>query len=238
MRNKKLLTAMAVTLTLLASGLTQAKDNYNRVSLRAEASLEVAHDLMQVVLYTEQQDTDAARLASEVTRTLNQALNASKQATTVKASLASRYSQPVQKEKSREIIAWRERAEIRLESTDFSELAELTGQLLQQMNMASMSFSVASTTRIEQENQLIATAIAAFEQRARLTSQALGASDYKLVSLSLNTQGGYAPPVYRQAVMLSAPAEKAHATPQIEAGSSEIKILAEGVIEVVKQVEN
>ncbi len=212
----------------------QDHDNYNRVSLRAEASAEVAHDLMQVVLYTEAQDADAARLAEKITGVLNQAIATSKQAEAVTVSLGSRHSQPVHQDKSTEIIAWRERAELRLESTDFAKLSELTGQLLQSMNIASMRFSIASSTRIEQENQLISQAITAFEQRAALVSQSLGGRGYKLVSLNLNSQGGYAPPMYRQAVMMSAQADSAYRAPEIEAGSSELRMLADGVIEVTR----
>lgn len=234
MPHSRLVFALGMLLSFTGMATANAEPRYNQVSLRAEASTEVAHDLMQVVLYTEAQDSDAARLAEQITTTLNQAIAHSKTAGKVKISLGSRHSQPIQKDKSHEIIAWRERAELRLESSDFAQLSELTGQLLQQLNIASMRFAIAGSTRIEQENQLMSQAIAAFEQRAQLASHALGGKGYKLVSLNLNSQGSYAPPMYRQAVMMSAPAEKAYVAPEIEAGSSELKMTADGVIEIIK----
>ena len=47
---------------------------YNQVSLRSEVSQEVSHDRMHVTLYTESQDSDPARLAQNVSETLNAAI--------------------------------------------------------------------------------------------------------------------------------------------------------------------
>ncbi|MDN5485078.1 MAG: hypothetical protein L0G18_15660, partial [Pseudomonas sp.] len=71
-------TRSAVVLTLSASALASlpamAADalNYNQISLRAEVSQEVARDKMIVTLYTESQNADPAKLAAEITTTLNQ----------------------------------------------------------------------------------------------------------------------------------------------------------------------
>lgn len=230
---KNILSLAACCALTLAANTALAQTNYNQVSLRAEASVEVAHDLMQVVLYTEEQDNDAARLADKITQTLNQAIAQSKQSSQVKISLGSRYSQPVHQDKSQKVIAWRERAELRLESTDFAQLSTLTGQLLQTLNIASMRFNIANSTRVEHENQLLGQAIAAFSERAKLTSKALGGKDYKLVNLNLNSQGGYQPPMYRSAMVMKAQADESYNTPEIEAGTSELKMIADGMIEVI-----
>jgi len=71
----------AATLTLgaatLASLPAMAADelHYNQISLRAEVSQEVARDQMIVTLYTESQNTDPAKLAAEITTTMNKALS-------------------------------------------------------------------------------------------------------------------------------------------------------------------
>lgn len=230
--SKHLFGLAAGFLLSLAAQTTLAQPTYNQISLRAEASTEVAHDLMQVILYTEAQNSDAALLAQQITQTLNQAITYSKQANNVKISLGSRHSQPVHKDKSKQIIAWRERAELRLESTDFSQLSSLTGKLLQDLNMASMRFAIASQTRINSENQLLSQAIEAFTARANLATETLGAQKYTLVRLNLSTQGGYRPPMYRSAVTMKASADESHSTPVIEAGTSELRMIAEGTIEV------
>lgn len=210
-----------------------AETPYNQVSLRAEASTEIPHDQMQVVLYTEARDTDAGRLAETITHSLNEAIQYSQSAPDVRVSLGNRNSHPVQDERGEKIIAWRERAELRLESSDFAQLSQLTGTLLQSLKMAQMRFTIADSTRATHENLLIEDAIAAFTTRAKLATHALGGQDYKLVSLNLNSQGGYQPPMYRQAVMMSAPKESMGTAPEVEAGSSQITMTADGVIEVV-----
>ncbi|NLY16915.1 MAG: SIMPL domain-containing protein [Gammaproteobacteria bacterium] len=209
--------------------------SYNRVALQAEASSHIPHDLMHVTLYTEGRDQHAASLAQEITRTLNQAISHSKDSPNVKLSMGNRNSSPLYDDKGKKIIAWRERAELRMESTDFAQLSTLTGQLLQQgLSMGSMHFSIAATTRKQHEDQLLEQAIAAFASRAQLTTRSLGGKDYRLVKLDLNNQGNYQPPMYSRAVMMSAPAMSDESTPMVEAGNSELKVVASGVIEIRK----
>lgn len=205
---------------------------YNRVSLQAEAGTQIPHDLMHVTLYVEERSNDAASLAQSITQTLNQAIAESKSAPDVTVSMGNRNSSPVYDDKGKKIITWRERAELRLESTHFAQLSTLTGSLLQNMNMGSMRFSIAESTQQSHENQLMEQAIGAFKERAQVAVRALGGKDYKLVNLNLSSQGGYQPPMYSRAVMMSAPAADA-VTPEIEGGSSQLKLVANGEIEII-----
>lgn len=230
----------ATPLALLITGLATStpgfasEQTYNQISLRAEASQEVAHDQMQVILYTEEQDTDPARLASKVTKTLNAALEQARKHTKISVKLGNRSSYPVHDSKGQKITAWRERAEVRLESTEFSELSALTGELLQSLKMADMQFSIAAKTRISNEDELLKEAISAFQARAKLVSEAFGSSSYKVVNLNLNSNGFSSPPIYgRAGKMLSAMMTEDAAVPEIEAGSSQVSIVADGVIEIV-----
>ena len=216
----------------LTTPVFAGQTTYNRISLQAEASTQVPHDLMHVTLFTEQRNQDTARLAEDVTLLLNQAIQTSKQAPAVKVSMGNRSSSPVYDEKGTAIIAWRERAELRLESTDFAQLSELTGQLLGSLSMGSMRFSVDNATRLQHENELLEQAIAAFNARAQLVTQSLNAHSYKLVNLNLNSQGGYPPPLYARSVMMSPKMADEAVSPQIEAGDTLLKMTADGVIEV------
>ena len=148
---------------------------------------------MQVTLYSEAQDSDPAKLAAGITETLNQAIARARQSKGVQVSLGSRHSYPVYSDNGQRITAWRERAELRLESAKFAELSELTAELLQQLKMGGMSFSIADNTRQGSEDALIKSAVEAFKARAQLTSEALGGSGYKLVSLSFTS--GFQPPM-------------------------------------------
>ena len=232
-------TAAVLTLTLgafaslpaLAEGV-----NYNQVSLRAEASQEVPRDLMIVTLYTEAQNSDSAKLAAEITTTMNNALNQAKQVKEVTLRQGSRNSFPIYDNKTQKITGWRERAELRLESTDFAALSKLTGELMQTLKMGNMQFTVANATRKTSEDALLKDAVNAFKARAQLANDALGGKGYKIVSLNLNTNG-YPQPYLRGAMMMkaAAPAMDSAPTPEIEAGTSEVSMSADGVIEVQMQ---
>ncbi|GIZ11628.1 SIMPL domain-containing protein [Pseudomonas sp. NCCP-436] len=228
----RIATTLALSLSCLASTAVLAEaPRYNQIALRAEISQEVAHDLMHVTLYTEAQSNDPARLAAEITSTLNQSLEQVRKVDGVAVKLGSRHSYPVYDEKGQKITAWRERAELRLESADFTRLSGLTGELLKTLKMASMDFSVAAPTRKSREDAMLKDAIEAFRARARLATEALGGSGYKLVSLNLNA-GGFQPPMYAYAAAKGMAMMEAAASPEIEAGTSQVTVSADGVIEV------
>lgn len=226
--------ALFMTSLLTSTAMLASEQPYNQISLRAEAHQDVAHDQMQVTLYTEEQNSDAAQLASTVTHTLNQALQTARQHPKISVKMGSRRSYPVHDSKGQKITAWRERAEIHLESTDFVGLSTLTGELLKTLKMVNMQFSIAAKTRINSEDQLLKDAISAFQARAQLVSEAFGASSYKVVNLNLSSSGFSRPPIYaRSAKMLSsAMSDDNSTTPEVEAGSSQVSIIADGVIEI------
>jgi predicted secreted protein len=204
---------------------------YNQVSLHAEVSAEVAHDRMRVTLYSEARDSDPARLAADITGSINASLAQARKARGVLASLGSRNSYPVYDEDGQRLTGWRERAELRLESSDFAALAALTGELLQDLKMGGMDFGISDPLRRKNEDALLKEAIAAFRARAQLASEALGGSSYKIVSLSLSSNGSQPPrPMY--AMAMKGAMREAAPTPEIEAGSSQVSFGADGVIEV------
>ena len=230
-------TAALLTLSLgaIASAPALADDiHYNQISLRAEASQEVPRDLMIVTLYTEAQNTDAAKLAAEITTSMNKAIGQAKSVKEVTLRQGNR--NPIYDNKTQKITGWRERAELRLESTDFAALSKLTGDLMQTLKMGSMQFTVANATRKTSEDALLKDAVNAFKARAQLATDALGGKGYKIVNLNLNTNG-YPQPYMRSAMMMKAgaPAMDSAPTPEVEAGTSEVSMSADGVIEVQMQ---
>ncbi|UUD65572.1 SIMPL domain-containing protein [Pseudomonas seleniipraecipitans] len=228
----RLAIALAFTTAGLLSVTAHAEEpRYNQISLSTQVSHEVAHDLMQVTLYTEAQNQDPAALAAEITRTLNAGLAQARGVQGVTVSQGSRNSYPVYSEKGEQISAWRERAEIRLESADFAALSKLTGDMLKTLKMGGMSFSIADATRKKEEDALIKDAVTAFKERAQLTTEALGGSTYKLVSLNLNS-GGFVRPPMRMEAMKAASFASDSVTPDVEAGTSQVTMNSDGVIEV------
>jgi predicted secreted protein len=225
-RSAVLLACLAAACSLPAAAEQQ---HYNQVALRAEVSSEVAHDRMHVTLYSEAQHSDPAQLAAETTRTINQALQRARQEKAVIVSQGSRSSYPVYEEKGQKITAWRERAELRLESSDFASLSKLTAELMQSLKMGGMHFSVSDPIRKQNEDALLKDAVTAFRARAQLATEALGGTGYKLVSLNLNSAGYQ--PVMRGAAMKMNMMDAAP-VPEIEAGTRQVTVNADGVIEV------
>jgi predicted secreted protein len=224
--------ASAIVIGLLGTASISAlaaEPRYNQISLRAEVTQQVNRDRMQVTLYSEAQDADPAKLAARVTQTMNDALATARKGKDINVSLGGRSSYPIYEEKGQSISGWRERAEIQLESADFAALSKLTGELLENLSMGNMSFSVSDSTRKRSEDELIKQAVDAFKARAQIATDALGGKTYKIVSLNLNSSG-YQPPVRMQALAKSARMDAV--TPDVEAGTSDISVNADGVIEV------
>ena len=218
---------------LLASLPVHADEpRYNQISLRAEVSQQVPRDLMIVTLYSEEQNADPGKLAASVSETMNKALGQAREVQGVTLRQGSRNSYPIYDDKGQKITGWRERAELRLESADFPALSKLTGELLQTLKMGGMDFSIADKTRKQSEDALLKDAVAAFKARAQLATEALGGKTYKVVNLNLNS-AGYPQPYRGPMMMKAARADAAPVTPDVEAGTSEVSINADGTIEVV-----
>ncbi|MFB4248014.1 MULTISPECIES: SIMPL domain-containing protein [Pseudomonas] len=231
-RSLALLALSAGTLTSLPA-LAADELHYNQVSLRAEVSQEVARDLMIVTLYSESQNSDPAKLAAEITSTMNKALGQARQVKDVTLRQGSRNSYPIYDDKGQKITGWRERAELRLESSDFAALSKLTGELLGDLKMAGMDFAIADPTRKASEDALLKDAVKAFKARAQLATEALGGKGYKIVNLNLNSNG-YPQPYLRAPMMMKAASmDSAPVTPEVEAGTSQVSMTADGAIEVL-----
>lgn len=229
MRPSRTLVATLLLGSALIALPVQAEPSYNQISLRAEASLDVPHDEMQVNLYTEAQDKDPGKLASRITQTLNEAVAKARTLSAVRVSLGSRSSYPVYDQKGQITTAWRERAELRLESSDFAALSKLVADLLDTLQMSDMNFSIANASRKTAEDALLKEAIQRFNERANMVSTALGGKGFRVVTLNLNSGG--IQPMMRMNLMSGA-AEAAAPNQSIEAGSSRVTVSADGVIEV------
>lgn len=222
-----LLAGLAFTGQALADTL-----NYNQVSLRAQVQQSVNNDTLTVTLFTEDQDSDPAKLANRITTRLNQGLETARQNANIRVSSGNRHSQPVYDEKRENIIAWRERGEIRLEGTDFAEISGTMTTLLGDLSLGGMQFSLSPESRSSTEDELIEQAIQAFRQRAAIATKGLGGEDYRIVQLNLNTQFMTPRPYMQSNRMMAVSADAQMATPSVEGGEADVTVSADGVIEV------
>jgi len=223
-------------LTLLALGSLARADTpaqheavYDRVSLSEEASTEIENDLMVAVLYSRHQGHQPARLAEQVNREIEQAIRLAKETPEIKVRTLNYNTQPVY-DKGR-ITAWRVSQSLRLESTRSDVLGELLGQLQENLKLQSLSYEVSPQQRRKHIDTVIETALARFQERARLVSTALGRKGWRLVRLAVND--GSAPPVpIMRAEMFADMAMSKRQPVAIESGTSRLSVSVTGEIEL------
>lgn len=222
----------SIGLTSLACMTLAHADNDRRIiNLQAEAVREVANDEMQAVLYTELNEKDAAVLANRINTVINQALATAKQYPKVEVKTGNQNTYPVYNDK-RQLVNWRGRAEVVLNSQDFKQTSELIAKLQNHLQLQDISFDVSDTQRKKVEDELYVEASRAFQQRAQLLTAPWNATKYELVNLQLNSSGGYRPmPMYAKAATVSLQSADMESQ-NIEAGNSEIKVIANGSIQL------
>lgn len=223
---------LLVAVTALAAPAHADEPRYNQISLRAEVQQSVSHDTLRVTFFAEEQDADPTKLAERITKRLNQGLETARKTQGVKVSSGNRSSHPVYDEKHQNIVAWRERGEIILEGTDFAALTGLTGNLLGNLSLSNMQFSLSAASRRATEDELIRQAISAFQSRAEIASTSLGGKGYKIVNLNLNTQMAQPPITFRGVSKMAMSADMEMSSPSVEGGQADVTVSADGLIEV------
>lgn len=201
---------------------------YNQIHFQVERSRPVDNDRMHAVLSLTAEDDNAARLADQINRTMDWALKTAKTKTKIETRSGGYRTHPVyDKDKIRR---WRATQELLLEDADFAELGGLIGQLQERLQVNAINFSVSPTRRAAVEDELIAQALAAFQQRAELVRKQLAAKGWRLVNLAINAGGGQPLPMMRgMAMEAMAPSV---APPAVEAGTSILSVSVDGAIEL------
>ena len=128
------------------------------------------------------------------------------------------------------IVRWRASQDLRLESADVDALSALLGELQESLQLRGVQFSVSPAKRREAQAELVAEVLAAFRERADQIQRELGARDYTLVSLHVQTPGGAPPsPMLRHSARLESAAV---APPAFEGGESTLSVQASATIEL------
>jgi predicted secreted protein len=205
-----------------------AETLFNLVHLSAQAEREVPNDLLSATLAAEAEGADPAQLADGVNRTMQRALAAAQAYRAVKARSAGYQTIPVY-DKSR-VARWRVRQELRLESADFAAATELIGKLQASLVVTSLALSVSAETRHKAENALIAEALAAFDERARVVRDAMKAMGHRVRDLQVSPGG--APPRPVLAMQARALSAESMAPPALEPGGTRIHISVSGTIQL------
>lgn len=202
---------------------------YDRVRISTDATGEVDNDVLRAVLFVEQQGESQAEVADAVNRAMTWALEQARPVGAVSAQTLGYRTSPIYRQQT--LTGWRARQSVRLESNDAAALGELVGVLQERLGIESIGYDLDPGTRRDAEQSLIATALAAFRERAALVARELGRHDYRIVSLDISTSGG-PPPGMPGARMATAAEGRAMAPPAIESGHQRVQVTVSGEIEL------
>jgi predicted secreted protein len=219
---------MALLFLPLAASAQSPETLFNLVSLNAQAERDIPNDLLTAMLAAEAEGTDPAQLADGVNRAMQRALASALAYKTVQARSTGYQTSPVY-DKNR-VTRWRVRQELRLESADFAAATELIGKLQANLMVTGLTLSVAGETRRKAENALMAEALAAFDERARVVRDAMKAKGYRVRDLQVSP--GSAPPRPVFAMAARAMSSESLTQPAVEPGSTRILITVSGTIQL------
>lgn len=217
-----------LSILLMHNVLAAEPEHYDRISLSAEATEEVANDTLVVVLYVQREGNEQARLADEVNKAISHAVKRSKQLLDVDVQTQAYQTQPVYQQQR--LSGWRVRQAIQLKSRNIKALSELIGQLQSTVAVESMNYTVSQEQRTRMEEVLIGNAIAAFQQRAQQITRHLGRKKHRLVSLDVQRSGTLQPLMQHS---FSPMLESKVAAPAVEPGKQTLTVTVSGVIELL-----
>ena len=233
-QQQKRLLGMAAGIALALSAPVHAHEGHEhssnkwpQASLSAEASKEVSQDTVSITLVKEVADPSQAAVVKALSEALESVMKDAKQETKVQARSGNYRIWPHTDDKGA-ITNWRGRGEIVLKSTDFAAASELASKLGDRMPISSMGFSIAPETRAKHEQDLLAEAAKAFQDRAQALADAFGFQSYEIKSVDLGGMGVPFQPAPRMMAMAVSSDESARVP--LEPGTEMVSVTMQGSI--------
>lgn len=205
---------------------------YDVYQLSASAEIEVPNDLMTVTLVAQATGSDAAALANKINASMGWAVAKLKQYPTIDTRTLDYQTHPQYERNGSRIKGWVASQSIRLETDDFEKAGKAIQVLQERLQVRGMQLSAKPETRKQAEDQLMNTALSAFKDRALLVQTNMGAPAYRIMNLSINTNGSgrrYAQAEHYRSASLDTSVESA---PAIEAGTSSVTVNVNGQIQL------
>jgi len=202
--------------------------SWPQATLDAQASKEVRQDTVTITLVKELSDPSQAAVVRALSEALDSVMQDAKSEDKVQASSGNYRIWP-HNDKKGTITNWRGRAEIVLKSTDFEAASELAAKLSDRMPISGMGFSVAPETRARHEQELLAEAAQAFQDRAQALADAFGFESYAIKSIALGGMGMPYQPAPRMMAMAASADESVSRVP-IEPGTEHVTVTMQGSI--------
>ena len=201
---------------------------YDRYSLSAEASGEVANDLLVARLAVQEEDADPAALAERVNGAMSAALATLEGRDTISVRTLDYRTDPVYGKDSREVSRWRAVQQLELRTADIASGSAAIGELQATLVVQGVRLEPAPATRLAAEDALVVEALEAFAARAALVAETVGASGHRVVQADVQTEGAR-PPVYARA---AAESRDVSVAPALAAGTSELTVRVFGTVEL------
>lgn len=203
---------------------------YNQISFNVEADQAVDNDEVTATLYKKAQATTPKKIATELNTAMNQALSTAKLYPTVTATTGQQSTYPQYNEEGK-IIGWTGTVSINLKSNDFAKTSELVAKLQDNLVVQNIQFGVSEEKQKQLEKDLIKKASLQFKEQAKSLAETWDMSGYKIVNVSINTNGGYRP----QPIMMMRDASAKSSVPaqDFEAGNTRLSVTANGTIELI-----
>ncbi|MET0009014.1 MAG: SIMPL domain-containing protein [Candidatus Thiodiazotropha sp. 6PLUC9] len=202
--------------------------HYDQVRLSTSAKMEVENDIQIAVMYAQKEGSDLGQLTDQVNQLITQALQKAKQQKSIKVSTHSYQTSP--RYQKQQLIGWRVRQSIRLESQESEAMSSLLGSLQGSLALESLSYKISTERREAAEERLTNQAIMAFRKRAEQITQQMQRSHYRLLEMSLQTIDQSPQPYRMRGTMMAL--ESSPSAPAIEAGSQTLSVEISGRIEL------
>ena len=209
---------------------------YNRIDLEASAVQRVDNDEIEALLFIEKTASNPKSLTSQINPIIQAAMDKAKAYSDVKLTTASQNTNPNYNYQTQKNQSWSMRSELRLVSNDFEAAGELIGALQESgLQVASINFKVSDEQRQKVENEMITQVTEIFRQRAEVAKQSWDATDYKLVTLAINSNTNTpVQPYYGDASNAMMESTAASEPLPLAGGEQRIEMVAKGAIELVK----
>lgn len=223
------LPATLIAITLLGAGAAPvfaesgAAPAAPVLRLSAETVRRVSVDEMTVTVASERTGEAPGALNSQVLAQLEAALAEARRTPGVVARLGNLQTQPAPRGRPG---PWQVRGEVILEARDFRALGELAGRLAQRLQISSVRFGLSGDRRRAVEQELLAEAAAAFQDKAGAAARAFGFRNYRIGEITLGTAGPRPGPLVMR---MAASAEAAIGVPT-EGGEAEVQVRVEGTV--------
>ncbi len=232
--------ALAPTLLVLLSSPGQLfaqstqETLYDVIRLSTQASVEVDNDLMVVTLAVQEEDKDAAVLATKVNETMTWALEILDSYESI--AVRSRNYQTFPKydsTKTRQLVGWRASQSIELETDNFAAAGKAIQTLQERLQVKNINLSVKPATRENAADVLIENALNAFKDRAALVQRNFNSGGFRILELDISSNRSA--PISRNARVMtleSSSSLSVESAPAIAAGSSTVQVQIQGRIQL------